>query len=97
MLLDKDHRLLKISDLGIAKLATIVSEVLQGDYTYDNGTPGYRPSEMIKGDIDSCTSTCTSKVDVFSLGRTIWSMIIVRCCVTPNSAFGVNAPKICGP
>ena len=74
MLLDEYHQLLKINDLGIVKMGTIISDVLHCEYTSDRGTPGYCAPEVIDGDVD----TCTPKLDVFGLGRSIWNMIF-RC------------------
>ena len=72
MLLNEELNHLKIGDLGTTKLCKIASTILLSNYTNDRGTPGYMSPEML------AERGYSSKVDVFALGRSIWSMI-VRC------------------
>ena len=74
MLLDKEHNILKVSDLGTSKITSVSASATgqaPGTVTTDTlfGTVGYRAPE-VKQNIRS-----TAAVDVFGLGRSIWKMI----------------------
>ena len=70
MLLDYDHNLLKISDLGISKLSPDTTKPLsEVDFPLTKwfGTEGFVPTDTV--------DYYSAEIDVFALGRSIWSMI----------------------
>ena len=72
MLLDATHYRLKISDLGITKAAIAgTSGKITFPYTSSRGSLGYVAPEVVNGDEENFTKA----VDVFGLGRSVWSMV----------------------
>ena len=69
MLLNEEHKHLKIGDLRTTKLGKIASTDLHSSYTTERETPGYVSPEIL------AENEYSSKVDIFALGRSIWSMI----------------------
>ena len=70
MLLDVVHHLLKISDLGISKMSPEPTKPLpEVDFPLTKwfGTPGFVPTDTV--------DHYSAEIDVFALGRSIWSMI----------------------
>ena len=74
MLLNENKKILKISDLGTAKTPSNggqLSNNFNGEQksTFEHGTPGYQAPEIANGE------KYTNKVDVFSLGRSLWQLL----------------------
>ena len=68
MLLSSDRRLLKISDMGYCQDISLSADK-KANYTSLKGTQGYIAPEIENGE------SYTTAADMFSFGRTLWSLI----------------------